>query len=431
MEPTLLSATETPTQSELQSAPSACWHLEISDGKSCRRHQIEEGQSLSFGASSRVGVQLDDIAVSALHGEVGVRDGRLWVRDAGSRNGTYVGGAIVPSATFSASGCFVAGRTVLAFAPGSDDDGEDASDEPPLDGVIGQSMPMRRLARAVRRLAGLRAPVLIRGETGTGKELVAHALHRLSPRAKAPFVPINMGSVSPEMADGELFGHERGAFTGAVATRAGVFEAARGGTLFLDEVAELPPLAQSKLLRALENGEVRPVGTAQARQVDVRVVAASWASLEERMARGAFREDLFHRLAVLTVQVPPLRERRADVALLAVSLLGALAPDVGERRLTASALSQLTSHDWPGNVRELKNVLLRAAVLAPGRTLAGEHIDQALVPFRAAAPVSPAQRRRDAQRALDQHEGNRSRAARSLGVPRSTFRDWIAPSKKP
>ncbi|RYE82075.1 MAG: sigma-54-dependent Fis family transcriptional regulator, partial [Myxococcales bacterium] len=322
---------------------------------------------------------------------------------------------------------FLAGGTVIAVVPGRCDEDDDASDEPPLDGVIGQSLPMRRLARAVRKLAALRAPVLIRGETGTGKELVARALHQLGPRGRGPFVPINMGSISPDLADGELFGHERGAFTGAVASRLGAFESARGGTLFLDEVAELPPLAQSKLLRALENGEVRPLGTSQPRQVDVRVVAASWASLEELMPQGAFREDLFHRLAVLTVQVPPLRARPIDIALLARHFLASQASEVGSKTLTGGAISRLSAHPWPGNVRELKNVLLRAAVTAVEPSITSEHIDQALAPFQSAPQPSLDQRRREAQRALDQHRGNRSGAARSLGVARSTFRDWVAP----
>jgi DNA-binding NtrC family response regulator len=183
--------------------------------------------------------------------------------------------------------------------------------------------------------------------------------------------------------------------------------------------------AQAKLLRALENGEVKAVGSTQARKINTRVVAASWVSLQDRISQGQFREDLFHRLAVLTIQVPPLRERFGDLALLANHFLEALAPEVGEKWITSGALSRLSCHPWPGNVRELKNVLLRAALIAPDGWIGTEHVDTALLPFRPHLSLEEQLRVREAQRLLEQHEGNVSSAARAMGVARSTFRGWL------
>lgn len=404
---------------EILGVPSPLWSLEVADGGARRRWTLAEGESVSLGASSRSGMRIDDLAVSSVHGEVGVQGGRLWVRDAGSRNGVHVAGARVREAIFDRDGCFVVGRTLLVVGPAS---GEEAPvEEEPLEGVVGRSQAMLALAREVRRFAGLRAPVLIRGETGVGKELIAGALHQLSAR-RGPLVPFNMGALSGELVDSELFGHEKGSFTGAMAARQGAFESAQKGTLFLDEVAEMPLSVQARLLRTLENGEIKPVGVAQPRKIDVRVVAASWASLPEQVAQGRFREDLFHRLAVLTLDVPPLRERIGDLGLLARRFLGDMAPEVGEKSLTSGALSRLSTHRWPGNIRELKNVLLRAAVGVPGRSISTGDVELALVPFRA-PPMQD--RKEDAQVVLEQHSGNKSSAARALGVARSTFRGWV------
>jgi DNA-binding NtrC family response regulator len=412
------------TISEIHGMPSFRWSVEISDGKGLRRFALDEGATLLVGSSSRVDVRLEDPAVSGCHGELGVQRGQLQVRDAGSRNGIYVAGARVEQATFLRGGCFVLGRSLVQVSPG-DPQIDDLAGESPLEGVIGHSAAMLRLAREVRRCAPLRASVLVRGETGTGKELIAEALHRHSLRASGPFVPLNMGALAPELVDSELFGHEKGAFTGAVVQHQGAFAAAHGGTLFLDEVVELPLSAQARLLRALENGEIRSVGSAQARKVNVRVVAASWASLGERVAHGHFREDLFHRLAVLTIQVPPLRERFGDLALLASHFLRSMASEVGEKHLTSGALSRLSCHDWPGNVRELKNALLRAALMAPGSWINTEQINASLMPLRGGSSRDEQAHIREARRLLNAHEGNVSSAARAMGVARSTFRGWL------
>jgi DNA-binding NtrC family response regulator len=233
-------------------------------------------------------------------------------------------------------------------------------------------------------------------------------------------VPLNVGAIAETLADGELFGHRRGAFTGAVASRPGAFEQATRGTLFLDEVAELPPSVQVKLLRVVEDGLVRPVGGDQAIAVDVRVVSATWAPLEEWVEQGRFRGDLLQRLSTTVIHLPPLRRRKSDIPMLCQALLGRYLPELGPRRLTSAALAKLVEYPWPGNVRELGAVLYRAAVLSTGSVIDAGHVQ---LPARKARPeaLSP----EDALELLRRHRGVTSAAARSAGVPRSTFRSWL------
>ncbi|RMG45231.1 MAG: sigma-54-dependent Fis family transcriptional regulator [Acidobacteria bacterium] len=238
-----------------------------------------------------------------------------------------------------------------------------------LPGVIGGSEPMRRLAELVRRLAKSDATVLVLGETGTGKERIARALHQLSPRAQHPFVAVNCAAIPADLLESELFGHARGAFTGATGERAGLFERAHRGTLFLDEIAELRSSLQAKLTRALEEKAVRRLGESAERPVDVRIVAATHQDLEGMVARGTFRADLWYRLNVAQVRVPPLRDRREDIEPLAVHFLRACQDAAPARRLrgfTAAALQALHDYDWPGNVRQLRAAVERAAVVADG-----------------------------------------------------------------
>ena len=416
------------TISETKSAPAALWTLEIIDRAGGRCVTVAEGERTSVGTSPSSRLRVYDPLVSGHHCEVWVTGGRLVVHDVGSRNGLYTGGsARVQEARLHGPGSVVIGRSVLSATPFTEEADEPVWNEAPLVGMIGESLAMRRLAREVRRLAPLRASVLVLGETGSGKELVAQALHKLGTRASKPFLPLNMGALPGELADAELFGHERGAFTGANAARAGAFEAARGGTLFLDEIAELALPTQAKLLRALENGEIRPLGVSVPRHVDVRVVAATWAPLDERVARGTFREDLFHRLAVLTIALPPLRTRKGDIALLAPAMLAAMERELGACSLLPAALARLTSHAWPGNVRELRNVLMRAAVAARGTPISARHVADAISTGSTPPPpklASSGARHTEARSALVAHGGNVSGAARELGVARSTLRAW-------
>jgi DNA-binding NtrC family response regulator len=230
--------------------------------------------------------------------------------------------------------------------------------------LVGRSAAMLEVARLVRLVAPRSTTVLIEGETGTGKEVVAKALHRLSARANKPFVVLNCAAIPEALLEAELFGHTRGAFTGAVHSRTGRIEAAHGGTLFLDEIGEMPLALQAKMLRFLENGEIQRVGENDTARVDVRVIAATHQLLEQRAAEGTFRLDLYHRLAVFPVEVPPLRDRLEDIGLLAEHFLAMLGRSAPRKTLSADAMERLLTHLWPGNVRELAHVLERATILA-------------------------------------------------------------------
>lgn len=233
-----------------------------------------------------------------------------------------------------------------------------------LPGMIGESEPMKELARLVRLVAPTTASVLIEGETGTGKELVAHAIHQLSDRLARPFVVLNCAAIPEQLLEAELFGHTRGAFTGAVQSRTGRIEAAHGGTLFLDEIGEMPLPLQAKMLRFLENGEIQRVGDNDVMRVDVRVVAATHQPLEQRAVEGKFRLDLYHRLAVFPIQVPSLRSRKEDLPMLVSFMLERFGTTAPIKRIDLEALDMLHHHEWPGNVRELGHVLHRAVILS-------------------------------------------------------------------
>ena len=235
----------------------------------------------------------------------------------------------------------------------------------PLPNMIGASEAMRELALLVRAVASHPTSVLITGETGAGKELVAEAVHKLSPRADRPFVTVNCAAIPEALVEAELFGHTRGAFTGAVQSRLGKIHAAQGGTIFFDEIGELPPASQAKLLRFLECGEVQRLGTSDVFRLDARVIAATNVDLEERIQARLFREDLFYRLSVFPIELPPLRERSGDIPLLARHFMERLAGNSGVS-LAPETEAKLMAHRWPGNVRELRNVIERAFVLAAG-----------------------------------------------------------------
>ena len=293
--------------------------------------------------------------------------------------------------------------------------------------IVGGSPLMQSVREAIARAAVAPFPVLIEGESGTGKELVARALHRLGPRRDRRLCAVNCAALSDDLVEAELFGHTRGAFTGAVGARAGLFEEASGGTLFFDEVAELSSRAQAKLLRALQEREIRRVGENASRSVDVRVIAATNANLADAVAAGRFRDDLRFRLAVVKIRLPPLRDRLEDVASLAQVFWRRAAAEAGTRAVLApDAVARLGRHPWPGNVRELQNVIssLVVSVSARGR-VAARQVDQVL--SQSAAPADPVMRLETARRtferrviaaALVRHAGRRVAAASELGLTR-------------
>jgi DNA-binding NtrC family response regulator len=321
-----------------------------------------------------------------------------------------------------------------------------AQSAPSSSGLIGRSAPFQDMLELVARVGPAGAAVLLQGESGTGKELVARAIHEASGRAAGPLVVVDCASLPESLFESELFGHEKGAFTGAQQARLGLVESASGGTLFLDEVGDIPLSMQVKLLRLLESGTYRRVGSTELRKSDVRLISATHRDLQTMVADGRFREDLYYRLSTFPIALPALRERADDIALLAVSLLARVAP---QRRmsLTAAALARLAAHPFPGNVRELRNVLERAALLSDGDQIGEEVVARTLAvgrrknppPATAQAVVATphggsdtpraptaAARRRMAQRealleALATHAGNREALAKSLGISLRTL----------
>jgi DNA-binding NtrC family response regulator len=310
-------------------------------------------------------------------------------------------------------------------------------------GLVGSDPAMKLLIDLIERVAPSAAAVTILGESGTGKELVARAIHARSPRAERPFVPVNCAAISKELIESELFGHEKGAFTGAIGAHKGAFEEADGGTLFLDEIGELPPDLQAKLLRALESGEIKRVGASRPGHVDVRVVAATNRDLLAASRSGQFRDDLYYRLCVVPLTLPPLRNRRGDIPALAEHLLAQFSPRGQTIRFTPAAIARLENHPWPGNVRELRNVVHRALLLRRGPA-----VDEAdltfdpdpsprprngsvvglYIPGRKLEDLLELAEREIVESALRQFNNNRERVARELGVARSTLfkrlKDW-------
>jgi two-component system response regulator HydG len=293
--------------------------------------------------------------------------------------------------------------------------------------LLGRSPPMRELFNLIARVAPFDVNVCIEGETGTGKELVAAQIHRLSPRVHGPFVTLNCGAIPDTLLESELFGHEKGAFTGADRRRPGKFELAHQGTLLLDEIPTLSPRGQAALLRVLQQREITRVGGDASLAVDVRVLAASNEALAEKVKAGGFRSDLYYRLNAMTLHLPPLRERADDLPLLVGDILARLQ---GQLNKTLSGLSarfeaKLRQHVWPGNVRELQHVLGQAALREDGPLLEGAHFEPEVV-----GPVTPQSRREQAESALRAARGNKSRAAADLGVTRKTLYAWLAGAAK-
>ena len=294
--------------------------------------------------------------------------------------------------------------------------------------IIGTSPVLLEVFRKVEKVASTDISVLITGETGTGKELIAREVHRRSPRGNGPFIAVNCGAIPENLMESELFGHVRGAFTGAVVTRGGRFQAANGGTLFLDEIGELPLQLQVKLLRALQERVVTKVGDTKPERVDIRVLAATHRNLEDSIRAGTFREDLYYRLNVVQLHLPPLRERGEDLAVLAKFLLDKYAKEFGSkvRGFTPNALIAINKYDWPGNVRQLENRLKKAIVLCDKTLIGPEDLDlqpEAISPILTLTQAREEFQRRYILEVLERNNGNRTKTARDLGVdPRTIFR---------
>ncbi len=406
------------------------------------REKIIEGDLFRIGKSRENQLVLADETVSRSHCEI-VRDRRGYLlRDLGSTNGTLLDGAEIKEAWLKPGAVITVGKVELKVRPFNERIELLPSDRSRYGEVAGQAIAMRQVFGLLERLGPTDATVLIGGETGTGKDVLARSIHAQSPRGKRPFIVVDCGAVVGSLIESELFGHEKGAFTGAVASRQGAFELANGGTLFLDEIGELPLDLQPKLLRALETRAIRRVGGNQNIHVDIRVIAASKRNLRLEVERGKFREDLFFRLAVVPIELPPLRERREDIPVLVETLLASMAETdpATPTRVSAATLDALRAHDWPGNVRELRNVLERAAYLA--RATGRSEVELSMMPFAGGAPqreadadampaFSEGKSYRDTKAEwesefekryvawlLERHEGNISAAARAADMDR-------------
>jgi DNA-binding NtrC family response regulator len=396
-----------------------------------------------IGKSADNDLVLADDTVSRAHCEI-LHDTRgFLVRDLGSTNGTLLDGREVKEAYLTPGSALTIGSIELKLRPFSERFEPMASEREQFGEAVGRSLRMRELFGLCERLAPTDASVQLGGETGTGKDVLARAIHQHSPRKTGPLIVVDCGAVVGSLIESELFGHEKGSFTGAVSQRAGAFELAHGGTIFLDEVGELPLDLQPKLLRVLETRTIRRVGGNKELRVDIRVLSASKRNLRLEVERGKFREDLFFRLSVVSMDLPSLRERREDIPLLARHLLGKLddGPSRGLPALTlpSGTLEGLMSHDWPGNVRELRNVIERALYLS--RAQGREELVLSALPSAAGGPgegpalgegsFEPGLSYRE-QRAhfeesferayvswlLGRHEGNVSAAAREADMDR-------------
>jgi DNA-binding NtrC family response regulator len=328
------------------------------------RHAVTIEARAVAGSSPAVELVLDDPAVSRLHAELEPREDGVWVRDLGSRNGTWVEGVLVSLARVPERARVRLGSTTIEVAYAPEPTAVDLWPGDRFGPLLGRSTAMRELFARLARVAATDSTVLIQGETGTGKELAARAIHEASPRAAAPFAVVDCAALPDNLLEAELFGHAKGAFTGATASRAGALEAADGGTVLFDEIAEMPLSMQPKLLRAIESRSVRRIGETGYRAVNVRFLSSTHRDLRWMVNQGAFREDLFFRLAVVPITVPPLRARPEDIAHLAAHFFGSHAA------VTVELGRELGARAWVGNVRELRNFVERARAFGAREALA-------------------------------------------------------------
>jgi DNA-binding NtrC family response regulator len=410
------------------------------DGPSRGARVHVEGGEARVGSAPGNHLALADATVSRVHCELRARPDAVIVKDCGSTNGTFVEGVRLREGEVKPGTTVRVGNSAFRIEAAGGASFLPVSESTSFGELVGASLEMRRVYAILERIAGTSATLLIEGETGTGKDVVARSLHAASRRAEGPFVPVDCGAIPENLVESELFGHVRGAFSGAVNDRKGVFEEAHGGTLFLDEIGEMPLSVQPKLLRAIETRSIRRVGGNTERPVDVRIVAATNRSLAAAANAGTFREDLYYRLAVVDVKLPPLRARGEDVALLARHFYARFAGP--EASLPPSFVDMLATRTWPGNVRELRNFIERSVSLgfvaepasSPGRTVASAATGAALekiVPLH--LPL------KDARQAwtesfesiyvramLERTSGNVTRAAQLAGVNRRFLQRLMA-----
>ncbi|MCL1925967.1 MAG: sigma 54-dependent Fis family transcriptional regulator [Syntrophorhabdaceae bacterium] len=431
-------------------------------------------KEIRIGRGREADLQLPDRSVSRFHARIYRFGNRYFLADLGSRNGTHFNGKPVTQLPLDDGQTFTIGPYRIHFlwpagapmpgeeptvapgaslppsnatavsGPGTTSSAESASASSPKRvtieretandtfGMVGESRPIRKLIDTIRRVGPSDAAVLIEGETGSGKELVARGLHNASNRSYRPFIVVNCGAISPELVESELFGHERGAFTGATAQRRGAFELAHNGTIFLDEIGELPYTLQPKLLRALEQKEIKRVGGNETLLANARILAATNRNLKEEITKKTFREDLYFRVGAISISAPPLRERKEDIVPLSRHFLALLSAGSTHPipTLSHAALDILISHDWPGNVRELRNAIQRAVVMAEGEELAAADFSFLSASSHTSSSEQDTSqgltRWEQAERTnilaeLSRQSGNKTRTARVLGIAKSTL----------
>ena len=392
--------------------------------------------SAFVGSSPVCALRLHDRQVSRRHAAIEIVRGLLHVTDLQSTNGTRVNGIRIGDVLLSGGETIQVGETILSVERTTKTTEATPSFARNFGHLIGGSREMRRLYPLCGRLAASTVPLIIEGETGTGKEVLAESIHAEGPRAEGPFVVFDCTAVAPSLVEAELFGHERGAFTGAVSSHRGVFEQAHGGTLMIDEIGDLELRLQPKLLRAIERSEVRRVGGEKTIRVDVRIIAATRRDLDREIEAGRFRDDLFHRLAVARIELPPLRDRRGDVEELVLAFCRELGADPGEL-LRSELFARWQAYRWPGNVRELRNAVMRYAALGelgefaegkagPTSALPDDDIIQSVLaqglPLAASRKLVVEQfEQRYVEHVLHKHDGVVTHAAKAAGIARRHF----------
>ncbi|GEN08769.1 Transcriptional regulator containing PAS, AAA-type ATPase, and DNA-binding Fis domains [Myxococcus fulvus] len=428
------------TSIQARDAQSLRWlpaQVRVKQGPNETVHRLT-GDSFTAGKDAGCDLVLQDRFASSKHLKVTRRDGTFHVVDLRSTNGTWLGPVRVFEAEVSLPTTLRVGETELVLEAAAAGNRKEPTS---FHGIIGSDNAVKGLSDLIERVAPSTAAVTILGESGTGKELVARAIHQCSQRANRPLIPVNCAAISKELIESELFGHEKGSFTGAANARKGAFEEADGGTLFLDEIGELPLDLQAKLLRALESGEIKRVGASRPMHVDVRVVAATNLDLLAAAREGKFREDLYYRLCVIPLHLPPLRSRKGDLPALADHFVKQYSPRGQTVKLSTSAMDRLQNHTWPGNIRELRNVVHRALLLRKGPVIDANDLtfDQEmnketgiavpeLPPGMTLEQMLEKLERQIVEAALRRYNNNRERVARELGVARSTLfkrlKDW-------
>jgi two-component system, NtrC family, response regulator GlrR len=415
--------------------------LTVVQGLDAGATATSDGEDFSIGTAQGNQLVVRDPAVSRHHCVIITRPSGFLIRDLGSTNGTVVNGMRIESGYLNRDAELRVGITHLKFSASKETVRHPLSAERSFSELMGTGLAMRRLFALLPRVAASDAAVLIQGETGTGKSLLARAIHGSSPRADGPIVVVNSASIPPTLIEAELFGHERGAFTGAEARRAGAFEQARGGTLVLEEIGELPLSMQPKLLTALEDRVIRPIGCREPLKTDCRIVASTNRDLRYEVNRGTFRSDLFYRLNTVTLRLPPLRERREDIPLLTEHFLREFGASDRKQELEGMLAATWAGRDWTGNVRELRSAVQRAVLLgmdqreswrpAPSswppppssKTTPAEDIVELGQTFREAKEAAIAKwEERYVAALLARHDQNLSRAAREVEMDRNYLR---------